>query len=115
MEKKEKSQLPDGITQEMIDDAKKKHGADKVKILDLPLNDEGTEYKSVLAVIPSRNVIGQFRRFMDNNPVKADTILVKACVLSHVDEVLNDDGLFLGAVSGLAELMPVRKAIVKNC
>lgn len=108
-------ELPAGITAEMITDAKKKHGDNNVKYLDLPLNDEGTEFKTVLAAVPNRAVLGQYRRFADTDPKKADEILVKNCLLSHKDEVLADDGLFYGALTGIADLIPVRKAIVKNC
>jgi hypothetical protein len=34
--------------------------------------------------------------------------------MSHKEEVMADDGLFYGALSGIAELIPVRKAIIKN-
>ncbi|MEL3904447.1 MAG: hypothetical protein P1P63_04980 [Treponemataceae bacterium] len=108
-------ELPAGITAEMIAGAKTKHGENNVKYLDLPLNDEGTEFKTVLACVPSRAVLGQYRRFADTDPKKADEILVKNCLLSHKDEVLADDGLFYGALTGIADLIPVRKAIVKNC
>jgi hypothetical protein len=108
------NKLPEGISEAMVADAKTKYGADKVKLIDLPIDEETTGYKTVLAVVPSRTVIGQYRRWAETDPKKADEIIVKACLLSHKDEVLADDGLFYGALSGIAELIPVRKAIVKN-
>jgi hypothetical protein len=108
-------ELPAGITQAMIDDAKAKYGADKVKMVDILKENSDEVEKTVLAVVPSRNIIGQFRRYSDTDPRKADEILVKNCLLSHKDEVLADDGLFYGALSGIAELIPIRKAVVKNC
>jgi hypothetical protein len=113
-EELEKTELPAGITEEMITAAKGKYGNDKVKLIDLPLDDEGSAYKTVLATVPSRTVIGQYRRYSDTDPNKADQILVKACLLSHKEEVLADDGLFYGALSGIANLIPIRKAIIKN-
>ena len=110
----EKKELPEGITAEMIANAKVKYGEDKVKYLELPLNDESTEFKTVLAAVPSRAIMGQYRRYADTDPKKADEILVKNCLLSHKDEILADDGLFYGALTGIADLIPVRKAIVKN-
>ncbi len=107
-------ELPAGITAEMIADARQKHGEKNVKYIDLPLDDESTEFKTVLACVPSRAILGQYRRFSDSDPKKADEILVKNCVLSHKEEVLADDGLFYAALNGVAELIPVRKAIVKN-
>ena len=106
--------LPEGITEAMVADAKVKHGEDKVKLIDLPIDEENSAYKTVLACVPSRTVVGQYRRWAETDPRKADDIIVKACLLSHKDEVLADDGLFYGALSGIAELIPVRKAIVKN-
>lgn len=106
--------LPEGITQEMVDQAKAKHGDGKVKCISLPKDDDGNEFLNVLAVVPSRSVVGQYRRYADSDPKKADEILVKNCILSSKDEVLADDGLFFGAVTGLAELIPVRQGIVKN-
>lgn len=115
MEKDTKKQvLPEGITAEMIDAAKVKHGADKVRLIEI-INDETNETKTVLAAVPSRAVIGQYQRYEANDPKKAQEILVKACLLSHKDEVLADDALFFGALSGIAELIPVRRAVVKNC
>lgn len=116
MEPKEtkKQELPDGITAEMITAAKAKHGADKVKYIDI-INDETGETKTVLAAVPSRSVIGFYQRFEASDPKKAQELLVKNCLLSHKDEVLADDALFFGALSGIAELIPVRRTIVKNC
>ncbi len=108
-------QLPEGITPQMVAEAKAKHGEDKIRLIDLPRgDDESNGYKTILACVPSRTVIGQYRRWADSDPKKADEILVKACVLSHKDEVLADDGLFFGALTGITELIPVRKGIVKN-
>jgi hypothetical protein len=106
--------LPEGITDAMVADAKAKHGSDKVRLIDIPIDEDASGYKTVLAVVPSRTVVGQYRRWAETDPKKADEIIVKACLMSHKDEVLADDGLFYGALSGIAELIPVRKAIVKN-
>jgi len=111
----EKKELPQGITQAMIDEAKAKHGEGKVKFIDLPLDDDSTEFKTVLACVPTRTVVGQFQKFADSEPKKSQEILVKACLLSHKDEVLAEDGLFYGALNAIAELIPVRKGIIKNC
>jgi hypothetical protein len=112
--KTEEITLPEGITPAMVADAKAKHGIDKIRLIELPKDDDATCFLTVLACVPSRTVVGQYRRWADTDPKKADEILVKACLLSHKDEVLADDGLFYGALSGIAELIPVRKAIVKN-
>ena len=107
-------QLPEGITEQMVTDAKTKFGESQVKYADLPLDEEETDFKTVLVGVPSRVVLGQYRRWADNDPKKADEILVKACLLSHKDEVLADDGLFYGALNAISDLIPVRKGRIKN-
>lgn len=114
MEKEEKK-LPEGITKEMVSAAKVKYGADKVKYIDILKENSDDVEKTVLACVPSRNIIGQYRRFCDTDPKKADEILVKNCLLSHKEEIIASDPLFYGAVNGLAEMIPMRRAIVKNC
>lgn len=114
MEKDEKK-LSEGITAQMITDAKEKHGADRVRILSIPLDDAGTAFKDVLAIVPTRRIIGMYQRFQDSDPLKAQEILVKNCLQSHKDEVMADDGLFFGALATLAKLIPVREGIIKNC
>ncbi|MDR2806258.1 MAG: hypothetical protein LBB85_11620 [Dysgonamonadaceae bacterium] len=108
-------ELPDGITAEMVASAKAKYGEDKVKMIDIYNEESNLVEKTALVCVPSRTVIGQFRRYSDTDPKKADEILVKASLLSHKEEVLADDGLFYGALAGIAELIPVRRAVVKNC
>jgi hypothetical protein len=108
---KDKNILPDGITQEMIDSAKTKGLI--VKIAEVPVDDDGT-VKSFLVCVPTRPVLGQFRRFMDTDPKKADEILVKNCLLSHKDEVLADDELFASIMATISDLIVIRKGIIKN-
>lgn len=109
--KEEKKKLPEGITQEMIDAAKAK-GLD-VRLAEVPIDDDGNT-RDFLVCVPSRTVLGQFRRYMDSDPKKADDILVKACLLSHKAEVLADDDLFTGVMSTISELIVIRKGIIKN-
>jgi hypothetical protein len=110
-----KGKLPAGITAEMIAEAKTKHGEDKVKFIEV-YNEENSDVElTVLACVPTRSVIGQYRRYADNDPKKADDILMKACLLSHKDAVMASDALFFGALTGIAELIPMRKSAVKNC
>lgn len=105
------TKLPEGITQEMINAAKAK-GHD-VKLAEVPVDDYGAT-RTFLVCVPSRTVLGQFRRWMDTDPKKADDILVKNCLLSHKDEVLANDELFTGVMATLSDLIVVRKGIIKN-
>jgi hypothetical protein len=115
MDKEVKEKLPEGITKEMITEAKQKYGEGKVKLIELPKDDDGNETVTVLATVPSRSVLGQFQRFQTVDPKKADEIMVKNCLLSHKEIVLADDGLFYAALNALGELIPIRKGIIKNC
>lgn len=112
--KPEAIDLPDGITQEMVDEAKKKHGSKKVAIGYLPMDDEGENTLAVLLKVPDRDALSEFEKWSDRNPKKSKEILVNACLLSHKDQVKADDELFLTCVNAIADLIPVRKAIVKK-
>ncbi|MCL2328441.1 MAG: hypothetical protein FWC39_08000 [Bacteroidetes bacterium] len=115
MEKEKDEKLPVGITKEMVADAKVKYGADKVKYVEILKENSDDVDIVVLACVPSRHITGQWRRYCESDPKKADDILVKNCLLSHKEEVLANDYLFSGALNGIAELIPMRKAVVKNC
>lgn len=95
-------ELPSGITEAMIAEAKQKYGEDKIRFVEVLTEDGSAVDITVLAVVPSRTVTGQYRRFADTDPKKADEVLVKACLLSHKDQVLADDGLFYGVLNGIA-------------
>lgn len=95
------------VSQETKDALKKEHG-DKLKSLILPMNDEATEEIEVLALVPSRSVVGQSMKFMSTDPKKGQEILVKNCILTSKVEVLGDDGLFYAAAGLLTELIPLR-------
>ena len=113
--KEKEPKLPEGITQSMIDQAKAKYGKDKVKFVEILKENSDEVEKTVLVAVPSRNIVSMFTQHVDSNMKKAQEILVKNCLLSHKDEVLANDGLFLGAVTGIVELIPIRRAVIKNC
>jgi hypothetical protein len=96
------------VTKELKENFKKEHG-EKLKSLLLPLDDYGNEELEVLAVVPSRSIVGQSMRFMQADPKKAQEILVKNCLLTSKEEVLTDDGLFYAAANLIYELVPIRQ------
>ncbi len=112
--KKKAAILPEGVTAEMLNGWKERYGADKVKIAQLPMDDDGTEHKEVVVRVPDRKTMGEFEKWIDKNPDKAKEILINACVLSEKAQVKADDGLFYGAYDALVKLIPVRTAIIKN-
>lgn len=106
--------LPEGITQDMIDAAQLKYKPNHVNYAELPKDDDGNEYMTVLVRKPDRSVLSEFTKWVDKNPGKADDILVNNCLLSHKEIVKADDGLFQGCVDAIAQLISVRKAKIKN-
>lgn len=96
------------VSKEVKEQLKKEHGA-KLRSLQLPLDDNHVDYQEVLAVVPSRNVVGQHLRFAKENPNKAQEILIKNCLLTSKEEVLADDGLFYSAVGLISDLIPIRE------
>ncbi|MGP1500754.1 MAG: hypothetical protein ACTTJM_03100 [Bergeyella cardium] len=96
------------VKQEVKDKLKAEHG-DKLRSLLLPKDDYDTEYLEVLAVVPTRSTTGQFMKFVNADPKKAQEILVKNSLVTHKEEVLADDGLFSAAFGLVAELIPVRQ------
>lgn len=103
------------ISPEAITAAKEKYGEDKVKVADLPLDDNNEQFLPVLMTVPTRKTLGEFEKWSASQPDKAKEILLNACLLTSKDEVKSDDALFLTAVNAIADLIPIRKAIVKNC
>ncbi|MGR3790673.1 hypothetical protein ACUXZJ_07155 [Flavobacterium sp. TN-1] len=96
------------VSEETIATLKAEHGSDLRK-LTLPANDEETVFLEVMAVVPKRKVIGQYQKFERIDPLKAQEIVVKNCVLTDKEKVLADDGLFYSAFTALTELMPIRQ------
>lgn len=96
------------IKEELKVKLKEEHG-DKLRSLELPKDDDGNEFLEVLAIVPSRSVVGQFMKFVNLDPKKAQEILVKNSLVTHKEEVLADDGLFYAAFGLINELIPVRQ------
>lgn len=104
----EKIENTEFVKQEVKDRLKTEHG-DKLRSLLLPKDDYDTEYLEVLAIVPSRSIVGQFMKFVNADPKKAQEILVKNSLLTHKEEVLADDGLFSAAFGLITDLIPIRQ------
>ncbi|MBS7334258.1 MAG: hypothetical protein KIG88_11745 [Weeksellaceae bacterium] len=96
------------------EEIEKNGGENNLRVIELPKDDNNTEFLEVTVKIPSRQVIGQYMKFQNVNPLKAQEILVKGCVLTNKDAVLADDALFFTTVSSLAELIPIREGRLKK-
>jgi hypothetical protein len=99
------------VSQETID---KVGGSDKLRRVDLPLDDDGNEILEVVVCVPDRRTMGQYLKYQSVNPAKAQDILVKNCLLTDKETVLADDALFLTCVSALAEMIPIRESKIKK-
>ena len=99
------------LTEEEIE---KNGGESNLRVAELPLDDNANEFLEVTVRIPSRQVMGQYMKFQNVNPLKAQEILVKGCLLTEKDKVLADDALFLTLVGVLADLIPIREGRIKK-
>jgi hypothetical protein len=89
-------------------------GVENLRRISLPLDDNGNEILEVVVSVPNRRTMGQYLKYQNVNPAKAQEILVKNCLITDRDTVLADDALFLTCVSSLAELIPIREATIKK-
>lgn len=89
-------------------------GEENLRRLELPTDDTGVDTLEVIVRVPNRKTLGQYLKFVQSNPAKAQEILVKNCVLTNLEAILDDDGLFLTACSQLAELIPIREGVIKK-
>ncbi len=87
---------------------KEKYGK-KLHSLILPLDDFNNENLEVLAIVPPREIVSLYLKFLQSDPNKAQEVLVKNCLLTSKEEVLEDDALFYAAADLLMELVPIRK------
>lgn len=99
------------VSKEIIEKA---GGVANLRRLEIPTDDLGQTTIEIIACVPSRQVMGQYLKFNNVNPAKAQEILVKNCILTDLETVMADDALFMTAVSQLAELIPVREGRIKK-
>lgn len=97
--------LPEGITQEMVDALKQKHG--EAFLLDIG---EEEHHLTVLAVRPSRIPICEHEKWTDADPDKAKQIMINDSLKSHSEQVYANDYLFMSLYSAVCDLQPIRRA-----
>lgn len=90
------------------------YGEKRLRRLEVPVTETGSEYIEVIAVVPDRATLSQYMKYSEVNPKKAQEILVKNCVKTNLEQVMEDDALFMTTVSLLAELIPIRDGRVKK-
>ncbi len=114
MEKNSNIVLPQGVTEEQIKAWKERYGEKKVKIATLPLDDDNEETMDIIVRVPDRKTMGEFEKWIDRSPNKAKEILINACVLTDKEKIKGNDDAFFAAFDAISELIPIRKATLKN-
>ncbi|GIJ93367.1 MAG: hypothetical protein Q4A09_05285 [Capnocytophaga felis] len=93
------------ITQEQIQEWKRKHG--EVSLLRI-------EDKKAYLKTPDRKTLSFASSFATTDPLKFNEILLENCWLGGDEEIKTDDSLFLAASSKLAELIKVKEATLEK-
>lgn len=110
---KKTGEVHPGITQQMVDDAKSKHKEKNIRYAELQ-DENGDVVLTVLVRRPDRVTKGEFSKWVEKNPNKAEDILLKACLLSHKEEVCADEELMESAMDAINKMLVTRSARVKN-
>jgi len=106
--------LPQGVTTDMINAWKERYGQNKIKLATLSSDADVFDAFDVVIRVPDRVAMGEFEKWVDKKPDKAKEIIIKACLLTHTEEVLLSDDKFLACFNAIAEILPIQKAIIKN-
>lgn len=104
----------ESVSQELIDKWIEKYGKSRIKKLEIPKDEFNEQHLTVYARVPDRRILSEWEKWSDKNPDKAKEILVKNCLLTDVEEVCADQDLFFCALQSITELIPIRKAVIKN-
>lgn len=107
--------LPIGISKEMIEEARTKHGIIKLATLSSP--DTGEDHGVAIVGKPSAQAINQFEKFIDRDPLRAKMALINGTFCTRKDEIKNADpaGTFFAACfDAAAQMLPIGKAQLKN-
>lgn len=102
------------ITKEQKAAFEQKYGKGKLVILEVPKDESHSEFLETVAVIPSRTVLGQYMKWTDSNPKKAQEILVRGCILTDKEVIEADDFMFNTTVALLADLIPIGQGRIKK-
>jgi hypothetical protein len=106
--------LPLGITQEMMDAAKEKHGTAKVFLLE---DSEGINYGHVVMGRPTANVISEWEKWLDKNPFKSRQVLINGTLCNRQEELKlweKNSEQYAALYDAATQMLPVGKATAKN-
>lgn len=84
--------------------------------IEVPLNDEGTEFTYAYLKRPTRQILGAVMTKIDSDPMSAYEIILKNCIIKEVSDnsILDNDELFMSCISSLGGLISVRKSELKK-
>lgn len=109
----ESTTLAGGVTQRQINEWKAKYGENKVREIEIPIDDEGNTVIGYFRK-PDLDVIAAAAQFAQSNPVKSGLILFDACWLGGDPIIKDDDECKMSAIEALNGQFIVRAAKVKN-
>jgi hypothetical protein len=109
-EKKVVQALPDGVTQEMIENWKNLYGKVKLKTV----YPEDREPFMTVTKVPDRKVISEYFKLMDKDFERANNVLIRNCVLHFKEEILKDDELFFMISRAITDDLPIGRTVTKN-
>ncbi len=112
--KKNEIKLPEGCTPDMIAAWKEKYGENKLRITTLPKDEFSEDGLEVVLRVPTRRIVDIYMNQIDKSFKRGSEILVKNCCLFNQEQVLTDDDYFYTCATAIGELIPIRKAIIKN-
>lgn len=106
-----KKGLPVGVTAEMLKSLKEEYGDKRVRVFELPPDEDGEGEFGGVIVVPDRTVYGQFEKFIDKDPDRARKLLIQNCLFptDKREAVLGDMNLFLPVSTTIIETLPLRK------
>ena len=105
MGKYSKPKTSDVITDEMIEDWKKKH--DEIFIVEV-------EDKVAYLHTPSRKVLRQANVHGKTDDIKFAEIILNNCWLGGDEIIKTDDSYFLGVASELSQIIDIKEATIKK-
>lgn len=108
----EKKNLPGGVTELQLNKWKSQYG--EVKLISVPLDDEGKNHAHGYFRKPDLDIIAAASKFAQDEPFKSGNVLFENCFLGGDPEIKNDDECKMSAIVAMKGIFKVRVAVIKN-
>lgn len=84
--------------------------------IEVDADDEGKEKVIAYLKKPDLKTLSATMSVMNSDPIKANQILLKNCLIEEISDkrITDDDEVFLGAMTTLAELIKIRHSVLKK-